>query len=134
MQVRKLKKEDYDNILVKWWRQWRWVPPVREILPEDGTAGFIIYDDDIPVVAGFLYDTNSKIAWVEWVISNFDYKDRKKRKEAINTLLVYLEALAKAKDKKVCYSLLKSQGLIEAYKENGYIVSESGYKEMIKVI
>lgn len=134
MQVRKIKHEDYDNILVKWWRQWRWVPPVRDILPEDATAGFIVYDEDIPVVAGFLYDTNSKIAWVEWVISNFEYKDRDKRKEAISMLLTYLEALAKAKGKKVAYSLLKNKGLISAYQEQGYQISEKGYTEMIKVI
>lgn len=133
MQVRPLKTEDYDT-LFKWWRQWRWVPPVREVLPENGTAGYIVYDGSTPVVAGFLYDTNSAIAWVEWVVSNFEYKDRDGRKEAIQTLLIYLEALAKAKGKKVCYSLLKSKSLIEAYKEIGYQVSETGYKEMIKAI
>jgi len=133
MQVRKLKEEDYETLCL-WWRKWRWTPPIKDILPENGTAGFIVYDGEVPVVAGFLYDTNSKIAWVEWVVSNFDYKDRDGRKEAIQTLLIYLEALAKAKDKKVCYSLLKSKGLIEAYQEQGYQISESGYKEMIKVI
>lgn len=133
MQVRKLKTEDYDTLAV-WWRKWRWTPPVREILPENGTAGFIVYDGPVPVVAGFLYDTNSSIAWVEWVVSNFDYKDKEGRKEAIQTLLIYLEALAKAKNKKVCYSLLKSKSLINTYKEIGYSASDSGYTEMIKVI
>lgn len=133
MQVRQLKREDYDMLCV-WWRKWRWTPPVRSILPNEGTAGFIVYDEETPVVAGFLYDTNSSIAWVEWVISNFDYKDKKGRKEAIDMLLTYLEALAKVKGKKICYSLLKSKSLIEAYAKNGYIPSETGYTEMIKAI
>jgi hypothetical protein len=133
MTVRKLKEEDYETLKI-WWRKWRWTPPVKEILPDNGTAGFIVYDEDTPVVAGFLYDTNSSIAWVEWVVSNFDYRDKEGRNEAISTLLVYLEALAKVKGKKVCYSLLKSKSLIEAYKEQGYIPSETGYTEMIKTI
>ena len=133
MTVRQLKKEDYEMLCV-WWRKWRWTPPVREVLPNEGTAGFIVYDENTPVVAGFLYDTNSSISWVEWVVSNFDYKDKKGRKEAISTLLIYLEALAKAKGKKICYSLLKSKSLIEAYKEQGYSLAETGYTEMIKAI
>jgi hypothetical protein len=134
MQVRALKEEDYDQILVKWWRQWRWTPPAREMLPDNGRGGFIIYDGDVPVVAGFLYQTNSKMAWVEWVISDFDYKDKDKRKEAISMLLAYLEGLAKAMGKKALYSLLKSKPLIEAYKLAGYESTETGYTEMIKRI
>jgi hypothetical protein len=133
MTVRRLKEEDYE-ILKIWWRQWRWTPPVKEILPDNGTGGFIVYDGDTPVVAGFLYDTNSKIAWVEWVISNFDYRDKEGRKEAIEMLLIYLSGLAKAKGKSVCYSLLKNKSLIEAYKNVGYQASTTGYTEMIKVI
>lgn len=131
MTVRRLKEEDYE-LLKTWWRKWRWTPPVKEILPDNGTGGFIVYDGDIPVVAGFLYDTNSKIAWIEWVISSFDYKDKQGRDDAIKMLLIYLEALAKAKDKKVLYSLLKSKSLIEKYKEMGFSATESGYTEMIK--
>lgn len=133
MTVRKLKEEDYET-LKEWWRKWRWTPPVKEILPDNGTAGFIVYDGETPVVAGFLYDTNSAIAWVEWVVSNFDYKNKEGRKEAISTLLIYLEALAKVKGKKVCYSLLKSDPLIKLYKEAGYNPTTTGYTEMLKLI
>jgi len=131
MTVRRLKEEDYE-MLKLWWRKWRWTPPVQEILPDNGTGGFIVYDEDIPVAAGFLYDTNSKIAWVEWIVSNFDYKDKQGRDDAIKMLLIYLEALARAKDKKALYSLLKSQPLINKYKEMGFIATEAGYTEMIK--
>ena len=133
MIVRKLKEEDYE-ILKVWWRKWRWAPPIKEVLPDNGTGGFIVYHEGTPVCAGFLYDTNSSIAWVEWVVSNFDFKDREKRKEALQTLLIYLEALAKAKEKKICYSLLKSKSLIELYSEAGYQSAETGYTEIIKVI
>ena len=54
-----LKESDYDNILCGWWTDWRWTPPSRDFLPDNGKGGFIVYDGDIPVCAGFMYDTNS---------------------------------------------------------------------------
>jgi len=76
-----LKENDYEDILCKWWRDWRWNPPKRDFLPENGTGGFIVYDGDVPVCAGFMYTTNSKAAWCDWIISNMEYKDRKKEKK-----------------------------------------------------
>ena len=51
----------------------------------------MIYVDDTPVVAGFLYNTNSDVAWVDFIISNFNYKDRENRLIAIDMLLKSLE-------------------------------------------
>ena len=73
LKVRTLKDSDYDNILVKWWKDWRWTPPSKEFLPENGKGGYIVYDNDIPVCAGFMYLTNSKAVWCDWIISNFKY-------------------------------------------------------------
>ena len=60
--IRKLNSTDYDEILVKWWNDWGWKAPAREFLPEDGEGGIILFDGDIPVCAGFMYITNSKVA------------------------------------------------------------------------
>ena len=72
--IRPLQEGDYENILCGWWRDWKWVPPVKDFLPEDGTGGYIVYDGDIPVCAGFMYTTNSRAAWCDWIISNIEYK------------------------------------------------------------
>ena len=34
--IRKLNKTDYDNILLKWWKDWRWTAPPKDFLPDDG--------------------------------------------------------------------------------------------------
>ena len=78
--IRKLNSLDYDSILVKWWKDWRWTAPPKDFLPENGEGGFIVYDNDIPVCAGYIYMTNSKVGWCDWIISNFEYKNKKKRK------------------------------------------------------
>eukprot|EP01050_Picozoa_sp_SAG11_P037920 SAG11_NODE_15206_length_585_cov_1.479424_2_plen_83_part_01 len=76
-----LQHEDYDNILKGWWKDWGWEAPSRDFLPQDGQGGIMVWDGDTPVCAGFLYNTNSKVAWVDWIISNKEYKES--RKEAL---------------------------------------------------
>ena len=68
--IRKLEPSDYNIYLVKWWKDWGWTAPDKGFLPEEGTGGILISDDKVPICAGFLYLTNSKVAWVDWVISN----------------------------------------------------------------
>jgi len=60
--VRPLKENDYDDILVGWWKDWGWDPPVKDFLPDNGTGGLIVYHLDNPVCAGFMYMTNSKVS------------------------------------------------------------------------
>lgn len=133
LSIRKLEHKDYDLYLSKWWKDWKWQAPPRGFLPDDGEGGFMVCDEDYPVVAGFLYVTNSKIAWSEFVISNFEYRHKENREKAIQLLLQTLEALAVAQGKKFMYSILKNKSLISHYKKAGYMESSNGFTEMIKI-
>ena len=130
----KLKPTDYEEILSGWWNDWRWTPPSKNFLPENGTGGLILYDDNVPVIAGFIYNTNSDVAWADWIISNFKYKNKKNRKEAIELLLNALENTATNMNKKFMYALVKNQPLIETYKKLGYNQGDSYSTELIKRI
>ncbi len=132
--IRKLNKTDYNNILVKWWKDWRWTPPPKDFLPEDGEGGFIVYDNEIPVCAGFLYVTNSKTGWCDWIISNFEYKQKIKRKKALKRLITTLTHTLKLSGCKYAYALIKSDSLIKVYKEEGYSEAGQYNKEMIKIL
>jgi len=68
--VRPLQDSDYDSILVKWWRDWEWEPTPKDFLPQDGTGGLMVMDGDEPVCAGFVYTTNSSVAWADWIVSS----------------------------------------------------------------
>ena len=83
---RPLKESDYEQILVGWWKDWKWEPPLKDFLPDDGKSGIIIYDNNTPVCAGFIYMTNSKVAWVDWIISNKQYTNKEGRKSALSLL------------------------------------------------
>ena len=83
-ETRLLNENDYDEILVKWWKDWGWEAPPKDFLPENGTSGLIVFDGDEPICAGFIYLTNSEVAWVDWIISSKTYNTKPNRKEAIS--------------------------------------------------
>jgi RimJ/RimL family protein N-acetyltransferase len=132
--IQRLTESDYDNILVGWWSDWKWTAPQQDFLPDNGTGGFIVYDGEIPVCAGFVYVTNSSVAWVEWVISNRNYTDREGRKLALRLLIQSLTNISINSGSKYIYTLIKNQSLMKVYEEIGYIKGDSSATEMIKKI
>lgn len=132
MNIRKLNSTDYDDILVQWWKDWRWEPPSRDFLPENGEGGFIVYDGDTPICAGFSYLTNSKAGWCEFVISNFNYKEKDKRKQALYLLINTINEVLRIQGCKYVFTSVKNKQLINTYKELDYIIGSSNCTEMIK--
>lgn len=134
LDVRILNSSDYDEILVGWWKDWGFTPPSKDFLPDNATGGCMIMDGDEPVCAGFLYMTNSKIAWVDWIISNKNYRKKPERAEAIPLLISTLTDIARNLGNKYAYSLMDNNRLIETYKKLGYIKSASYTEELIKYL
>lgn len=134
LDVRILNSSDYDEILVGWWKDWGFTPPSKDFLPDNGAGGCMITDGDEFVCAGFLYSTNSKIAWVDWIISNKNYRKKPERSEAISLLILTLTNVAKSLGNKYAYSLMDNDRLIETYKKLGYIKSASYTEELIKYL
>jgi hypothetical protein len=132
--IRPLKPSDYDEVLVGWWKEWGWEPPMRDFLPSDGVGGIMVLDGDEPVCAGFLYTTNSKVAWVDWIISSKEYRKKPNRSEAIKLLVDTLTNVAKNTGHRYSYALIKSPNLINTYEGLGYVKGDSYIGEMIKVL
>ena len=89
--TRKIEASDW-KMLVKWWVGHKWVPPTKDALPDNGLGGLIIEEDGEPQIAGFIYQTNSKGCWLEYIISNPDYK--KDRSILLDTLVMNAEQVA----------------------------------------
>lgn len=130
IQIKKLKESDYE-IIVDWWKDWGWPPVPKDFLPENGTGGAMIYIDQKPVCAGFVYTTNSKVFWLDWIISDKQYHEAG-RKKAIETLLHTLSLWCEGAGAKYIYALLKSDSLIKKYESLGFVQGDSYTKEMIK--
>lgn len=132
LSMRMLRNEDYAEILVGWWNDWGWQAPPQDFLPHNGEGGIMILDGATPICAGFVYLTNSKVAWVDWIISNKNYTDRVKRKESLLVLIESLTNMARDLGAKYSYALIKNDSLIKVYKDCGYINGDTYTSEMIK--
>jgi hypothetical protein len=132
--VKELNETDYEDILVGWWKQWGWEPPQRDFLPNNGKGGIIVYEGDTPICAGYMYITNSKVSWVDWIISNKEYTKKPQRRDAIKLLVSTLTEICRTTGSKYVYALIKNQSLIKTYNELGYIKGDSYTSEMIKAL
>lgn len=127
--VRKLNNKDYDK-LVEWWNWFRFPVPSRECLPDNGECGLMISKDGIEIGAGFIYFTNSSMAWIEFIVSNPKYKN-KDRQLAIETLIVELTEICRSKGCKVIFTSIKNENLINRFTAAGWAKGSIGTTEMV---
>lgn len=133
MNIRRLTDKDWDT-LVSWWDNWpKWKAPVKDFLPENGKGGLIVEINDIPVVAGFIYLTNSKTALLEWIVSNPKYRESD-RKAAIELLITGAENLIKSLDYKYLFAVMQHKGLIETHEKLGWKADPKPSYELTKVL
>ena len=127
---RDLKSEDW-SILERWWKWWRWPLMPKSFLPENGTGGIMIEKDHVPICAGFLYLTNSKVVILEWIISNPEYKEDD-RKDALKFLITEAEDLSKELDYEYMFSIGRHNTLIDMHKDLGWEVDKRASYEITK--
>ena len=133
LNIRMLKDSDW-NTLVEWWSAWpEWQAPAKDFLPENGTGGFIVEKQDQPIVAGFLYTTNSKAALLEWIVSNPKYRENDRQK-AIELLIEGAESVCKKQGIKYIFSIGRTKQLINTHKKLGYHVDDKPSHEIVKTI
>ena len=130
LDFRLLNEEDYE-IICEWWRWWRWTPVERELLPNNGTGGFMVHSNNVDICAGFLYTTNSNLCHVEWIVSNYEIKDKTLRKEAIEMLINTLLTFGKSLGFKIAFTYLLNKNLEKKFENCGFIHSSKPI-EMIK--
>ena len=93
----------------------------------------MIQKDNTPIVCGFVYISNSNLTWLEFIVSNPNYK-QKDRKDAIKMLITECEKFCASIDKKVMFSIGRNKHLIDIHKELGWSVDKKASYEIIKKI
>ena len=129
LKARVIKQSDWE-MLLQWWSGHGWPTPKKDNLPENGTGGIIIEEDNQPVIAGFIYQTNSKGCWLEYIISKPDYK--KDRSHLIDMLVVSAEKTALSMGFKYMLFVGKSKGIITSMEKNGWIKDPKPSHEVMK--
>jgi len=133
LKTRQLKDSDWET-LTAWWDSWpEWVNPVKDFLPDNGNGGIMVEKNNKPIVAGFLYFTNSKAVLLEWIISDPNYRDED-RKKAIELLILTAEKVCKDADKKYMFSIGRNKSLINMHKKIGWKVDKKQSHELLKIL
>lgn len=127
MKTREINKEDY-NTLTEWWGFWRFPSPPFEVLPSTGLV--ITDDEDNMLCAGYLYHTNSTIAWIEWIVAN-PKQSKESREQSIIKLLNELKYLCKQNNYLFAFSSIKNQNLLNKYIDCGWQITSKNSNEMM---
>ena len=117
---RHLEESDWET-LQEWWDYWPGVEaPPRDFLPDNGTGGIMIEENGTPIVASFIYQTNSNAAMLEWLVSNPNYRGKEKRDRALEALIVSSQAVIKSMGYKTIFTMLRNQKLINLREKFGW--------------
>ena len=123
------EKEHYD-LLCSWWQGHNWTPLPIQALPSNG---IVTYYGNKPVSAGFLYKTDSSIAWLEWLVC--DPKAAKEyRSDCINNTIESLCMLADELGYKLIMTSVNNIGLKKRLDNHGFQVTDKKMTNYLKVM
>lgn len=128
MEFRYIEQSDYE-MLVDWWKFWKFPAPPIEMLPD---SGVIVNKDGIDICAGFIYFTNSKTCWIEFIVSNPNVRQKEDRREAITNVIDVLCSIGKNNGYTIAYTSLKNESLQNKYLECGFVDGSKNCNEYVK--
>ena len=123
--IRPIKEEDYEFIN-SWWKALDKSPPPRNLLPENGLHGLMACKNGRPIVCTYLYLTNSKFGYCDYMISDTSYKGRD-RFEIVLELMDMSIGTAWELGCEDFWFITKSKGMLRRCKSLGVKVSEDPY-------
>lgn len=126
MKIEKFNSSTHRSSVETWGEKHGFPFPPTEFLPD---LGWIVGD----AAVGFLYTTNSKLGWVEWVFSN-PAKTADQRREAIDLLMGQIQAEAFIKGVTALFSSSGSDAYLEILKRHDFIPTDKNVIQHIKRI
>ena len=133
-EYRWLVEGDYEDTLVHWWKDWRITPPPKDFLPDEGKYGIMVYNGDVNICAGFIYPMAlSKVCFVEFIISDFKYRDED-RLDAISYLVEAILEVVKVQGYKYTFSCVKDQGIMGKLDDLGFVRGTKDLTTMVGVL
>lgn len=120
--MRKFEDKDYP-VVCEWWKGYDWPEIPYTMLPING----LIIDN---TCAGFLYQTDSDLAWIEFIVGNPTI-DKNKRAEGLEQLIGGLKDKAKELGFKTVFTATRHERLVDRFKEKGFHISDKNMTHMI---
>ena len=129
MKIKLIDSDDY-MLIRKWWEKHEW-EPVHPYLLSD--TGYLILDEDMPIVAGWYGKTNSLTALIEWVVKN-PKAQPKQFVKALSLLCETIEDLAKGDGFKMVLTFLENDKLKKFMKRRKYESGDMGLDTYVKAL
>jgi len=118
MDIRNISPDDWD-LLVKWG-----INKNKDLLPKEGIGGLLVHFENIPIAAGFIYLTNSKLAFINDIVYDKN-KDEKLLHNSLDLLIVAFEQTLKELGFKSIVVIGTNEMLNDSYKALGWKESET---------
>lgn len=130
MKLRDYKGEEDFKEFTKWWEFWRWKDRVDpQVFPD---IGFVIEKDGLNLCAGWLYVTNSLVAFLGFIVAN-PYAPRKDVDEGLDFLIECLSQRALKEGKRLVMTTVNSPSLAKRLGKLGYVESGANLKQFIRL-
>ena len=124
--ARPIKVEDH-TILMEWWNSYDGIEiPDSSILPDNGLGGFVMEKEGKMVAAAYVYLTNSDVGYIDFLISNPNYKGRD-RYDIIAKLILVCSESAVAKGCKLVWAMTTYDGVVRRCRDLGGEILEDKY-------
>jgi len=126
MQIMKFDKDKHYDTICSWWEKHQWPKIPLTMLPQ---TGYIVDD----LCAGFLYQTDSNIAWLEFIISNPE-STKDDRSKALDILIDRLSEDARGMGFTMIFSSINHSNLINKYEKNGFNIADKNMTNMVRIL
>ena len=124
LKIRKIEIKDYKYIN-KWWVEQGFKPVSLDVLPMQGLGGLII-EKQKPIAVAYLYLTNSKMGYIDNLISDPKYIS----KDRFNIILELIAACKQMAIETGCldvWAVTNSKGIIKRCKQLKYNITKNNY-------
>jgi|TARA_B110000211_G_scaffold39038_2_gene39950 hypothetical protein len=124
--IRPIIVEDYKK-LTKWWEHYDGIQvPSSDLLPNGGLGGFAAEKDGRLIAAAYIYLTNSAMGYVDFLISDPDYKGRD-RFEIITQLIERCSEYGVEQGCRIVWAMTTYKGVVSRCEKLGHTVLEEDY-------
>jgi hypothetical protein len=128
MVVRMFTDSDYEMVC-GWWKSWGWPSIPLSTLSKTG----IIVENEVPVCAAWVYQTDSDTCLIEWFISNKS-ATKAQRAGCLEVLIDACKDIAKTMGYAKAFCSVRNQNLIKKLEAAGIHAGEDNMVNMVGVL
>ena len=122
--IRNVELKDYEKIN-QWWELSQYKKPTMSLLPNNGLGGLII-EKEKPIAVAYIYMTNSKIAYIDFLVSDPTYREEDRYDIIMLLISASIDHACELGCDKV-WAMSNVDGIINRSKELGCDITKQNY-------